>query len=727
MALDFRSSRAHTDADGRVDWLASHARRVGQLAEEFASAFDAGPTARLLGLLHDVGKALPDFQDYLGRLEAGERLRSGPPHAIWGAALWYALGGKRAWQEICLPIAGHHAGLKAASDLSLDMSGLLRRERGVLEGLKGALAASGLLIGASVAPATEAGTGLEMRVRLLLSALADADFLATEEHFKPVVSARRLGWPTIQELWPAFERAHARKELGAKVASRDVQRVRSEIYRGCLQAADLPTGVFRLTAPTGGGKTRSGLAFALKHCVEHPELRRVVLAVPYTSITEQSAGVYQEMLGEGSVLEHHSNMAAVPDVESQDAVAVQARLATENWDAPVIVTTTVQLFESLFARRPAKVRKLHNLARSVILLDEVQTLPSELLRPTLDGLRWLVEKGGSTVVLCTATQPAFGDTPCLREFGGLGVREIVGGCAEHFDALRRVEYEFRPAALSWADIASELRSVDQALVVLNTRRDAMRLLDEVGAQQGLFHLSTLMCGAHRRAVLEEVGRRLPSGERVLLISTQVVECGVDLDFPRVYRAVGPLDRIVQAAGRCNREGSLPGRGRVVVFEPSEGGLPSGPYRVGCEQARLMLGRVPAERLHDPGLYSEYFQRVFESVDLDKRKVQDYRAALGFLEVADRYHFMPDTVPAIVSYRGLDESLVERWRYQPSRQAWRALQPFVVSLYKDEARRYTSEGWLDEVGPGLCRWLGKYDALRGISAEALDPADLIVME
>jgi len=255
----------------------------------------------------------------------------------------------------------------------------------------------------------------------------------------------------------------------------------------------------------------------------------------------------------------------------------------------------------------------------------------------------------------------------------------------------------------------------------------MRLLDEVGAQQGLFHLSTLMCGAHRRAVLEEVGRRLPSGERVLLISTQVVECGVDLDFPRVYRAVGPLDRIVQAAGRCNREGSLPGRGRVVVFEPSEGGLPSGPYRVGCEQARLMLGRVPAERLHDPGLYSEYFQRVFESVDLDKRKVQDYRAALGFLEVADRYHFMPDTVPAIVSYRGLDESLVERWRYQPSRQAWRALQPFVVSLYKDEARRYTSEGWLDEVGPGLCRWLGKYDALRGISAEALDPADLIVME
>jgi CRISPR-associated endonuclease/helicase Cas3 len=726
VAPDFSGLRAHTNADdGRVDMLEKHLARVAELAGKFSSEFGSGDFGIVIGLLHDIGKALPEFQEYLRRLEAGERLKSGPPHAIWGSVLWYVLCGERAWREVCLPIAGHHAGLRAAFDLSLSLDEFAQVRRETVKQLRSLLASSGLLRGVKLPASGAEGLALEFRVRMLLSALGDADFLATEEHFNLAKTAARGRWPRLVDLWTAFPEKRERLLRKPKTSQKSVQEVRAEVYADCLKAAELPIGVFRLTAPTGAGKTLSSLAFALRHALLHPDLRRIVLAVPYTSITEQSAKVYRKVLGKRAVIEHHSNMREPPEDEGQSAAALRARLASENWDAPVIVTTTVQLFESLFARRPGKVRKLHNLARSVILLDEVQTLPLELLRPSLSALRALVEEYGTTVVLCTATQPAFDDTPYLREFDGLPVREIVPECARHFQALERVRYERRPVPVSWCEVAEEVRGHRQALVILNTRRDALRLLDALAGEEGLVHLSTLLCGAHRRKVLDEIGRRLVNGEPVRAICTQVVEAGVDLDFPVVYRALGPLDRIVQAAGRCNREGRMPEHGLVVIFEPAEGRVPAGPYRAGCEQARVMLERDDVKRLHDPALYHEYFQRLFASVDLDKEGIQAYREALDFPAVAERYRFIDDTVPVLVSYEGLNEALVERWRWAPSREAWRGLQPFVVNLYNYESKKYAASGWIEELGPGLCRWLGRYDRLRGISAEALDPADLIV--
>jgi CRISPR-associated endonuclease/helicase Cas3 len=699
---------------------------VAELGGQFSSEFGAGDFGVVLGLLHDIGKALPEFQEYLRRLEAGERLKSGPPHAIWGSVLWYVLCGKKAWQEICLPIAGHHAGLRAACDLSLALAEFAQVHPETVDQLRSLLAGSGILGGVKLPPSRADGIALEFRVRMLLSALGDADFLATEEHFNPVKAASRGKWPGLAELWSGFEEKRGRLLRGRTASQEAVHKVRAEVYARCLKAAELPVGVFRLTAPTGAGKTLSGLAFALRHALLHPGLRRVVLAVPYTTITEQSAKVYREVLGGDAVLEHHSSVREpLEDEEGQSIAAVRARLASENWDAPVIVTTTVQLFESLFARRPGKVRKLHNLVGSVIILDEAQTLPLELLIPTLSALRSLVEDYGTTIVLSTATQPAFDDSPYLREFASPPGREIVPECAQHFLALKRVHYERRAVPLSWDEVAREVRGHQQVLVILNTRRDALRLLDALAGEDGLLHLSTLLCGAHRRKVLDEIELRLVNGKPVLAICTQVVEAGVDLDFPVVYRALGPLDRIVQAAGRCNREGRMPEHGLVVIFEPAEGRVPTGPYRAGCEQARVMLDRDDVTRLHDPALYHEYFQWLFASVKLDKKGIQDCLEALDFPAVAEKYRFMDDTVPVLVSYEGLNEALVERWRWAPSREAWRGLQPFVVNLYNYESKKYVESGWIEELGPGLCRWLGRYDCLRGISAEALDPADLIV--
>ena len=313
------------------------------MAREFASAFDAGECGSMLGILHDVGKVLPGFQDYLKRLEAGEKMASGPPHAIWGALLWYLIANQKAWREICLPIAGHHAGLKAASDLSLSLGKTLLEDRETVEQIKAAVSAAGWLKGARLPSSGLQGTRLEFRVRLLLSALCDADFLATEEHFKPRIAESRVRWPELSSLWAGFAKKQEDLLRKARREWNSVQEVRAVVYSACLDAASLKPGLFRLTVPTGGGKTLSGLGFALRHALLK-DLRRVVLAVPYTSITEQSAKVYRDVLGRSSVLEHHSSKMEPDNGEQQTAEALRAKLATENWDAPVIVTTSVQLF-----------------------------------------------------------------------------------------------------------------------------------------------------------------------------------------------------------------------------------------------------------------------------------------------------------------------------------------------------------------------------------------------
>ena len=724
--------KAHTpNPQGAWHALKDHLEAVSRLAGGFAQHFGTPSLGQALALLHDLGKATRDFQAYLKVAAEGKRTNS-VPHAVWGAALAYvALGSGQheGWEAFGLPVMGHHAGLPKRGEAASKLAQALKEEpfKEVAAFLRSSELRTRLegLLNEALKEVRSKTAGdplrLDFLVRMAFSALVDADYLDTEAHFDPSVARLRQEGYSLEKLWARFHRDQ--EALLQRVRPSLVNSVRREVYEACLQAAELSPGLFRLTVPTGGGKTRSGLAFALRHALKHG-LRRVVVAIPYTSIIDQTAQVYREILGEEAVLEHHSAYEP-PLGEEQEENVLRQRLATENWDAPLVVTTTVQLFESLFSNRPSKMRKVHRLARSVILLDEVQTLPPELLKPTLEALRLLatpVEEGGygATVVLSTATQPTFEVVPT---FQGLPVREIVPDYPRHFARLQRVVYERRPKPLSWEELARELQARPQVMVVLNTRKDALALLEALGEDPHAYHLSTLLCPAHRREVLEEVRRRLREGAPVRLISTQGVEAGVDLDFPEVWRAIGPLDRVVQAAGRCNREGRLD-KGKVVLFWPEEGTTPRGPYRVGVEKARLLLEEHPPERLHDPGLYQAYFKELFTTVKTDKG-IQEHRKDLDYPEVARRYRLIQeDTVSVVVPY-GEGLARLEAFQKAPSLQNWRRLQAYVVGLFRNQVRE--RRGFLEAV-PGfqdLYVWRGSYDPRRGLVEEYADPSDLIV--
>ena len=571
---------------------------------------------------------------------------------------------------------------------------------------------------------TKDALSAEFFLRLTYSALVDADSLDTEAHKLGGVLPRRGSTVTFAELWSRYEAFLAKQR---PAPDSPVNLVRREVHNACLQAAREPRGVFRLTVPTGGGKTRSAMAFALRHGIEHG-LRRIIVAVPFTTITQQTAGVYREIFEDGYfnagrvVLEHHSagtegGGAASDDEDSFAPDAVWRRLASENWDAPVVVTTTVQLFESLFSNRRSKTRKLHNLAGSVIILDEAQALPAGLLSPILNGLRQLTENYGASVVLSTATQPAF---ELIEEFSDINAHEIVPDHARHFEMLTRVKYEWRTDERNqWPEVAAWMRKERSALAIVNTKRHAMELLAALDDPDAL-HLSTLLCGAHRSKVLEEIRRRLYVGGPCRVVSTQVVEAGVDLDFATVFRAEGPLDAIIQAAGRCNREGKLDGYGRVVVFKPPDDASPQGVYRSGRDIARVVR-QPPNFDPNDPGAVRQYFKLLFDAaVDPDKEKIQRLRKKLDFPAVAGKFRMIPDdTYDVIVDYPEADARNIERLaeqlrtRERRPREVLRDLQPHTVALRQGEAQRLQARGRIVEIIPGVGRWHGTYDSVRGI--------------
>lgn len=713
---------AHSaNAWGERQLLVDHLRNVANRARELADPLGGGEFGFLAGLWHDVGKADPEWQRRLIECEMGTRQQVGTDHKCAGALLAEEAD---LWM-IGLLIHGHHGGLKhpfrdyrawLQSTSQLPGPGrAIETLRAEMEDLTGQLAPK------CPTHLTDELSS-EFFLRLVYSALVDADSLDTEAHKLGGAPPERGSGITLAELWHRYE--EYRKTQPA-VTDSPVNRVRREVLEQCLEAATKPRGIFRLTVPTGGGKTRSSMAFALYHGVEHG-MRRVVVAVPFTTITQQTAAVYRRIFGdERVVLEHHSAATdgAGPAADDEDSFtddAVWRRLAAENWDAPVVVTTTVQLFESLFSNRRSKTRKLHNLARSVIILDEAQALPPGLLSPVLDGLRQLTEHYGASVVLSTATQPAFDVFP---EFRDVNMHEIVPGHPRHFEMLRRVNYEWETdEPQDWSLVAGWMREQQSVLVIVNTKRHALELLDELD-DPDVLHLSTLLCGAHRSLVIDKIRQRLAAGNNCRVVSTQVIEAGVDLDFPVVIRAEAPLDAIFQAAGRCNREGRLGAKGgRVIVFRPPDDASPPGVYRSGRDIARV-LQQSPGFDPDDLEVVRRYSEWLFDAaVNPDSAKIQDFRRNLDFPTVAANFRMIEeDTCELIVDFPRSDTTRVDglleqlRSRKAPPREVLRQLQPYLVSLSRREYERHKEESFVEELAPefGIGRWLGRYDDVRGI--------------
>lgn len=596
--------------------LEAHLGGVSRQAREFASRFMAGEWGALAGLLHDVGKYTEAFQRRLAG--AGVRV----DHSSAGGKLAVDRF-KGAGKFLAYAIAGHHAGLPNGRDNDLACLSARLQAAVVPE------PALALAVGPAPAalPFAQAlgRTGFQCAffIRMLYSCLVDADFLDTEAFLDKEKSARRGGYPTLGSMTERLT-AHL-AGFSNKAAPSPIDPWRAKVLDWCREAAGEKPGLFALTVPTGGGKTLSSLAFALKHALAHG-LDRVIYVIPYTSIIEQNADVFRRAVGDDAVVEHHSNFdpwkerdsgASESEPAGDEGLAKRHELAAENWDAPLVVTTSVQFFESLFAHRASRCRKLHNIARSVVILDEAQMLPPSLLRPCLEALRELHESYGATVVLCTATQPAltrrdgfaFGFEPGL-------VREIVRDRSGLFKELKRTRVTHL-GQLADDELALRLRGHEQVLCVVNTRAHARRLHGLLGKGAGVFHLSASMCPAHRTEKLKHIRAALTAGEPCRVVSTQLIECGVDVSFPVVYRAEAGVDSVAQAAGRCNREGELP-QGAVYVFA-AEKAPPAGELRRAAEEGQVVL-RAFADPL-SPQAVTAYFEALYWRVGpeaLDKR-------------------------------------------------------------------------------------------------------------
>jgi CRISPR-associated endonuclease/helicase Cas3 len=718
---DREALHAHTPREGGHEWheLAVHSTAVADMAADFAGQFGGSAPAHALGLAHDAAKADPRFQKYLRAAFEG-RKASSCPHSYAGAVAAYPF-----IKNLALLIAGHHVGIPDRSDWisvirpNADQDSVRAADEFLQSRCPAIMSPLDVLQSVAGNP-----LALDMMFRMLFSCLVDADRLDTEAHFQPDIAELRSTYPPLSDYLGKLE-AHLRQFPPAATA---VNHVRHSILASCQAAADQPPGVFSLTVPTGGGKTLSGLAFAMRHAVTNGH-RRVVVAIPFTSITDQTAKVYSDIFGGANVLEHHSALDEDP-AETFSAQAVRRRLAADNWDCPLVVTTTVQLFESLLSNRPSRCRKLHNLARAVLIIDEIQALPECHLGPILDVLHELVERYGVTVVLSTATPPDY--SPVDDRILNRAI-EIIPDHLDHFRTLRRVRFEFPDSEWDASRLRQDLEIHPQALVILNSRRDAVNVAQMAGDLEGTFHLSTLLCGHHRKAILATVRERLAGGERVRLISTQVVEAGVDVDFPRVYRALAPLDRIVQAAGRCNREGRRDELGVCTVFKLADGRVPQGAYTSGIALTEPLLSRF-GQSITEPEATHEYTRRLFTRTETGSESrlqgralIQSLRRELKFRSVDESFHMIEqDTTPVIVeSYAGFDvAALLAEWSPHPG--GWfRRVSPFVVNLYRRDVTRLQREGQVRAHESGAWVYSGPYDSRLGLGVDLPDPTDLVL--
>lgn len=678
-----------------------HSHGVARLCASFAKAFGMESYGYAMGMLHDKGKEKADFQRYI-RSVSGYDTSVAPwehkEHAYVGALLARKLYGPAA--ELIIPaLAGHHTGLYDYSKLKHVMESPF--PQGVaIPSEKTALDLSALK---AFGGDNRTRKNLHHLYRMLFSCLVDADFLDTEAFMNPVDASLRSSHSSIQEMATMLFTFTQTLNQAPKTP---VNILRQQIQQRCYEAAEQPSGFYSLTVPTGGGKTISSLVWAIHHAVLHG-MQHIVIAIPYTSIVAQTAATLKSIFGEENVLEHHSET----DYEKvcNPILHHRMKLATENWNYPIVVTTNVQLFESMFSNRPSSCRKLHNLCRSVLILDEVQTLPTDFLHPIIDALQYYQSHFSLSVLFTTASQPILDGTiegcnpratfPALDH-----INEIIPTEWRLHDLLRRVNLQINPAGQTYNEIAQQLSQHRRVLCIVNTRRDARELYERLPKEGITIHLSRMMCSTHIKAHLSRLKEALAveTDTVIRVVATQLIEAGVDIDFPVVYRQESGLDSVLQAAGRCNREGRME-RGITHVFSlAAERPLPVGSI-ADANNARKSL---PNESdWFAPETMTAYFRQYYCRQDtFDKKHIMDLLSPieLNFETAAKEFQLIDDnnSTSVIVNYEN-SLSLVEQLRNEgPSYRLLKQLRMYSVNVRFRDFETLRKAGLVEEVQEGI---------------------------
>ena len=679
------------EKEQRVQTLEAHSAHVADLAAQFAAEFGCGDIAHVMGLLHDKGKEQTEWQKYIqgvtGFNPKYAKIKSGPNHAYIGARIAQILYPQLA-PLIAQPIAGHHRGLYDYCEYIEETKKDIPKEVLIPESQSCAMQRQQNL----------KSYDLHHLVRMLFSCLVDADSLDTEEFMNPEQASLCGTHTTMAELLGKLEEYLS--QLKEKSEDTEVNRIRNYVQEQCVKESQGKTGFYSLTVPTGGGKTLASVLWALNHAVKN-HLHRIIIAIPYTSIIVQTAATLKAIFGEEYVLEHHSNVN--PDDIKDREQRERMLLATENWDYPIVVTTNVQLFESLFSNKRSDCRKLHNIVKSVLILDEIQTLPLNFYKPIVHTLDTICRLFDTSILFTTASQPVLtgrieGTNPSVGFDALNSVHEIIPADAKLHDKLRRVELDISETPKSYDEIATELAKHQRVLCIVNTRRDAKELYERLPKEGICLHLSRMMCPAHVAATIKHIKRALKenSDSPLRVIATQLVEAGVDIDFPVVYRQEAGLDSILQAAGRCNREGKN-GICTTHVFSlGKEHSLPTG-FISQTNNARLnMVGQYD---WFAPETMIAYFKQLHWRIDnFDKQQMQEllYKPACEFEEAANRFHLIDDqTILVLVNWHDSINLYQRLLSEGPSYQLMKQMAQFSVNIRKHDFDKLKSIGAIEE--------------------------------
>lgn len=684
---------AHIADDGRIQSVKEHLTGTSDLCSSFSKAFDATEIGRKIGLLHDIGKYSEAFQSKI----RGKTISV--DHSTAGAYECGLHGDKHA--AFC--IAGHHGGIPNLGGAG-DISGKNTLKSRIEKAHKGNIEpydkwkdeiSYPLLI---KEPYLAFGkTDTQFFIRMLFSCLVDADFLDTERFMND--KSREHSYDDIEQLITYLE-----KHIESWGTPRNhLNQVRSLILNSCIESGrKSEMGLFSLTVPTGGGKTISSLAFALEHAKRH-SLKRIIYVIPYTSIIEQTADVFKGILGINNVLEHHSGILIEDDDYSTNNSSVQLKLATENWDMPIIVTTSVQFFESLYSNKTSKCRKLHNIAESVVIFDEAQMLPLSCIQPCVQAIDQLVRHYHVSAVLCTATQPALTDvfkTIRLNVKKEMNIDNVEVDINEICPEYLQKDLVFKRANIQfignhrWGELADILSEKLQALCIVNTRKNAQHLYELIPDKNGLFHLSTMMYPEHRREVLKEIRCRLKAGERCIVIATSLIEAGVDVDFPVVYRELAGIDSIIQAAGRCNREGKRNPDESIVSIFKSESPIPPA-FEIYVKITEQVLQKYP--EINTAEAITFYFQQL--RAQLSSSQAQDVcgimKMGFEFERIAESFHLIESNTYTVYIPDDKCIDLLNQYRHGvKSKSLFRKMSQFGVSIYLWELDKLKKAGAIE---------------------------------